>query len=88
MIIFMYVFVLVSPTRRLTVSSQVGIPTVHEKITTVWGSFIGVLVQAYFIHRGFVLSNNWYFLISTSACALLGLVGSIIFVRVLMYVHF
>ncbi|KAF8609048.1 hypothetical protein BDV93DRAFT_551842 [Ceratobasidium sp. AG-I] len=58
---------------------DVGMPTIDQKITTVWGSFMGIMVQAYFIHRGFVLSNNWYFLIATSVSALIGLIGSIIF---------
>ncbi|KAB5590757.1 hypothetical protein CTheo_5815 [Ceratobasidium theobromae] len=56
----------------------VGIPSTDQKITTVWGSFMGLLVQAYFIHRGFVLSRNWYFLILASMAALIGLIGSII----------
>lgn len=60
-------------------------PTADQKITTVWGSFMGVMVQAYFIHRGFVLSNNWYFLVAASVCALVGLIGSIIFVRALRH---
>ena len=46
---------------------------------------MGIMVQAYFIHRGFVLSNNWYFLIAASVSALIGLIGSIIFVRAFKY---
>ncbi|KAF8684182.1 hypothetical protein RHS04_01460 [Rhizoctonia solani] len=57
---------------------NVGIPAVDQKITTVWGSFMGLIVQAYFIHRGFVLSRNWYFLIVASLASIIGFVGSII----------
>ncbi|ELU37713.1 hypothetical protein AG1IA_08250 [Rhizoctonia solani AG-1 IA] len=51
---------------------NVGIPAVDQKITTVWGSFMGLIVQAYFIHRGFVLSRNWYFLIVASLASIIG----------------
>ncbi|CAE7177376.1 unnamed protein product [Rhizoctonia solani] len=58
---------------------NVGIPAVDQKITTVWGSFMGLIVQAYFIHRGFILSHNWYFLISASLASIIGFIGSVIF---------
>ncbi|KAG8733371.1 hypothetical protein FRC11_006793, partial [Ceratobasidium sp. 423] len=57
----------------------VGTPAVDQKITTVWGSFMGLIVQTYFIHRGFILSHNWYFLVSASLAATIGFIGSIIF---------
>ncbi|CCO31344.1 hypothetical protein BN14_05384 [Rhizoctonia solani AG-1 IB] len=57
---------------------NVGIPAVDQKITTVWGSFMGLIVQAYFIHRGFILSRNWYFLVAASLASIIGFVGSII----------
>lgn len=58
---------------------NVGTPTVDQKITTVWGSTMGLMVQAYFIHRGFILSHNWYFLVASSLAAVIGFIGSIIF---------
>ncbi|CAE6510566.1 unnamed protein product [Rhizoctonia solani] len=57
---------------------NVGTPAVDQKITTVWGSFMGLIVQAYFIHRGFILSRNWFFLIAASLAATIGFIGSII----------
>ncbi|KDN49649.1 hypothetical protein RSAG8_01714, partial [Rhizoctonia solani AG-8 WAC10335] len=57
---------------------NVGIPAVDQKITTVWGSFMGLIVQSYFIHRGFILSRNWYFLVAASLASIIGFVGSII----------
>ncbi|CAE6444704.1 unnamed protein product [Rhizoctonia solani] len=57
---------------------NVGMPAVDQKITTVWGSFMGLIVQAYFIHRGFILSHNWYFLIAASLASIIGFIGSVI----------
>ncbi|QRW21717.1 hypothetical protein RhiXN_06706 [Rhizoctonia solani] len=62
----------------LEIFSMSASPAVDQKITTVWGSFMGLIVQAYFIHRGFVLSRNWYFLIVASLASIIGFVGSII----------
>ncbi|CAE6478174.1 unnamed protein product [Rhizoctonia solani] len=48
------------------------------KITGLESSIIGAMIQAFFIHRTFVLSRNWIFLILTIPTLLLGLTGALI----------
>ncbi|KAG8700565.1 hypothetical protein FRC09_005880, partial [Ceratobasidium sp. 395] len=52
--------------------------TPDQSATIALGSFTGLLVQTYFIHRAFRLSRNWYFLVMTSLFALSGPAASIV----------
>ncbi|CAE6481725.1 unnamed protein product [Rhizoctonia solani] len=48
------------------------------KVTGLESSIIGAMIQAFFIHRTFVLSRNWLFLFLTVSTLLLGLTGAFI----------
>ncbi|KAG8713519.1 hypothetical protein FRC08_013153 [Ceratobasidium sp. 394] len=52
--------------------------TLDGNATITVGSFVGLLVQFYFIHRTFILSRNWYFLVITSLTGLGGFTASIV----------
>ncbi|KAG8724526.1 hypothetical protein FRC09_017627 [Ceratobasidium sp. 395] len=56
--------------------------TLDQDATLVVGSFMGLLVQSYFIHRAFMLSKNRYFLVIASLFALSGPVASIAYVGI------
>ncbi|KAJ1310686.1 hypothetical protein OPQ81_009212 [Rhizoctonia solani] len=55
-----------------------SIPTASIKVTGLESSIIGAMIQAFFIHRTFVLSRNWIFLCLTVPTLLLGLAGALI----------
>ncbi|CAE6341804.1 unnamed protein product [Rhizoctonia solani] len=55
-----------------------SIPTASVKLTGLESSIIGAMIQAFFIHRTFVLSRNWIFLVLTIPTLLLGLAGALI----------
>ncbi|CAE6450656.1 unnamed protein product [Rhizoctonia solani] len=55
-----------------------SIPTASIKLTGLESSIIGAMIQAFFIHRTFVLSRNWIFLCLTIPTLLLGLAGALI----------
>ncbi|KAG9073966.1 hypothetical protein FS749_014528, partial [Ceratobasidium sp. UAMH 11750] len=48
------------------------------KLTGLESSIIGAIIQGFFIHRTFVLSRNWFFLVLTIPTLLLGVAGSLI----------
>ncbi|KAF8603184.1 hypothetical protein BDV93DRAFT_544872 [Ceratobasidium sp. AG-I] len=54
-----------------------AIPTVSIKVTGLESSVIGAIIQGFFIHRTFVLSRNWVFLVLTIPTLLLGLAGAL-----------
>ncbi|KAG8703402.1 hypothetical protein FRC09_004181 [Ceratobasidium sp. 395] len=56
--------------------------TLDQIATIVLSSFIGFFVQTYFIHRAFMLSRNWYFLVVASFFALSGPVASIVHIMI------
>ncbi|CAE6377293.1 unnamed protein product [Rhizoctonia solani] len=55
-----------------------SIATPSIKLTGLESSIIGAMIQAFFIHRTFVLSRNWIFLCLTIPTLLLGLAGALI----------
>ncbi|KAB5593544.1 hypothetical protein CTheo_3010 [Ceratobasidium theobromae] len=55
-----------------------SIPTPSIKVTGLESSIIGAIIQGFFIHRTFVLSRNWFFLVITVPTLLLGLTGALI----------
>ncbi|KAH7330594.1 hypothetical protein B0J17DRAFT_157354 [Rhizoctonia solani] len=57
-------------------SASIATPSI--KVTGLESSIIGAIIQAFFIHRTFVLSRNWIFLILTVPTLLLGLAGAFI----------
>ncbi|KAG8790774.1 hypothetical protein FRC12_011056 [Ceratobasidium sp. 428] len=57
--------------------------TLDQGATIVVGFFMGLLVQSYFIHRAFMLSKNWYFLVIASLFALSGPIASIALIVVI-----
>ncbi|QRV91756.1 hypothetical protein RhiJN_19774 [Ceratobasidium sp. AG-Ba] len=55
-----------------------SVATPSIKLTAIESTVIGAIIQGFFIHRTFVLSRNWIFLVLTIPTLLLGLAGSLI----------